>query len=58
MTKNLTVNRQHDLFLTVNRQRDPLPPTPPPPIETLKQKVAIVIRILHVTYPVEGGGNL
>ena len=55
MTKNLTVNRQNDLFLTVNRQREsPLPL----PIETLKQKVAIVIRILHVTYPVEGGGNL
>ena len=27
MTKNLTVNRQNDLFLTVNRQKDP-------PIET------------------------
>jgi len=23
MTLNLTVNRQNDLFLTVNRQRDP-----------------------------------
>ena len=30
MTYNLTVNRQNDLFLTVNRQRDP------PPIETLQ----------------------
>ena len=27
---NLTVNRQNDLFLLVNRQKDP-----PPPIETL-----------------------
>ena len=32
MTKYLTVNRQNDLFLTVNRQRHP---PPPPPIETL-----------------------
>ena len=27
MTENLTVNRQNDLFLTVNCQRDP-PPLP------------------------------
>ena len=32
MTQNLTDNRQNDLFLTVNRQRDP----PPPPIENLE----------------------
>ena len=26
MIKNLTVNRQNDLFLTVDRQKDPPPP--------------------------------
>ena len=28
MTKNLTVNLQNDLFVAVNRQRDPPPATP------------------------------
>ena len=34
MNLNLTDNRQNDLFLTVNGQRDP-----PPPIETLLREL-------------------
>ena len=47
MNKNLTVNRQNDLFLTVNRQRDP-------PIETLfklyrsEQNAVVMFKFVNV----------